>query len=167
VRYSIVGQKHLELDAYLESTLHGTPAVLVRDPENKVDPRAVMVWIGGAHVGYIPMKTNKTLAAMIDETGFDYAVGDSVRKATDATFVRSPNSGYPMVEVPPIAVQEELKVDQPQPADAATTSTVTGTHQMIMIGGHGFLLNEGETTQDAMKRIASDPVLRSSQEGEK
>lgn len=120
MRYSIVGQKHLDLDPYLQGILHGTPAVLVRDPENKVDPRAIMVWIDGKHVGYIPMKTNKTLTEMIDETGWEWgvAIGEIklVRKATNATFVRSPNSGYPMVEVPPIAVQEELKVDEPAPA---------------------------------------------------
>lgn len=114
-QYSIVGQKHRGLDPYLAGTLPGVPVTLVREPGNQYDPNAVMVWIDGQHVGYIPSKQNAALAQFIDQTGTDLILnGDpgEVAKAimgmdnamTEArsitgTFVRSPNSAYPMVQV--------------------------------------------------------------------
>ena len=103
--YSIVGQKHRGFDSHLVGILPGTPVTLVREPDNKFDPNAVMVWIDGKHVGYIPSKENKALAEFIDQTGFpsQWEESDSVmvnvRNAINAKFIRSPNSAYPMVEV--------------------------------------------------------------------
>ena len=110
--YSIVGQKHRGLDPYLAGTLPGTDVVLVREPDNKFDPNAVMVWIGGQHVGYIPSKDAVALAQFIDQNGREWT-GPSVpgaemvmddaetegRRAIDAKFARSPNSSYPQVSI--------------------------------------------------------------------
>lgn len=114
VTYSIVGQKHRGLDPYLAGTLPGTDVVLIREPGNKFDPNAVMVWIDGKHVGYIPSRENAALAKFIDQDGlelpFQTAVIDTasvavgniavrLHRGIHAKFARSPNSGYPMVEV--------------------------------------------------------------------
>jgi HIRAN domain len=110
-QYSIVGQKRRGLDPYLTGTLPGTPVVLVREPGNQYDKNAVMVWIDGKHVGYIPSKQNQMLAGFIDQAGevWDGPLGTAPSIAQDATpriigaksitgtFARSPNSAYPMV----------------------------------------------------------------------
>jgi hypothetical protein len=107
-RYSIVGQTKIPgLDSYLTGILPGTDVMLVREPKNAYDANAIMVWIAGKHVGYIPMKQNGSLAKFIDTNGTDFGVDvmamDSVkieqRKAIGATFRRSANSAYPQVEV--------------------------------------------------------------------
>lgn len=107
-QFSIVGQKFRGLDPYLPGINAGTEVVLVREPDNKYDKNAVMVVIGGKHVGYLSSKQNAPVAVAIDRTGFDFdlpviaadsAVTSVRRKAVKATFIRSPNSAYPMVEV--------------------------------------------------------------------
>jgi HIRAN domain len=114
-QYSIVGQKHCGLDPYLAGTLPGVPVTLVREPMNQYDPNAVMVWINGQHVGYIPSKDAKALAPFIDQTGTDLLLnGESNEvakailgmdsaltsaKAIMGVFARSLNSAYPMVSV--------------------------------------------------------------------
>ncbi len=107
-RYSIVGQTKRGLDSHLTGTLPGTAVTLVREPDNKFDANAIMVWIDGKHVGYVPAKNNAALAQFIDASGAAWlepqpngAVADSatVRRAIEAKFVRSPNSAYPQVEV--------------------------------------------------------------------
>jgi hypothetical protein len=110
-QYSIVGQKHRGLDPYLAGTLPGVPVTLVREPMNQYDPNAVMVWIDGQHVGYIPSKDAQALAPFIDQTGkpwqepvkiaADGVTGSIVShpQTISAVFARSPNSGYPMVSV--------------------------------------------------------------------
>ena len=113
MRYSIVGQEHLNLDPYLTGILPGTPVTLVREPTNRFDPNAIQVWIDGKVVGYIPKAVNAALARHIDANGRHFerlepnpalAADDAKRvrdafKAIDATFARSPNSSYPQVEV--------------------------------------------------------------------
>ena len=114
MRYSIVGQEHLNLDPYLTGILPGTPVTLVREPTNRFDPNAIQVWIDGKVVGYIPKATNADLARRIDATGpffIDYVLTtardkklalDSMSPKTrviGAIFARSPNSSYPQVEV--------------------------------------------------------------------
>jgi HIRAN domain len=112
-QYSIVGQKHRGLDPYLAGTLPGVPVTMVREPKNKYDPNAVMVWIDGKHVGYIPSKTNAPLAAFIDQTGEQLTLENTIAmdsalidlasagasKSITGTFIRSPNSAYPMVQI--------------------------------------------------------------------
>jgi hypothetical protein len=101
VRYSIVGQKHKNLDAYLMGILPGTPVTLVREANNQYDKNAIAVWIEGKHVGYLPSKQNAALAARMDREGVPMALDatTSAGKTMAATFARSPNSAYPQVEV--------------------------------------------------------------------
>lgn len=111
--YSIVGQKHRGLDPYLTGTLPGTPVVLVREPANKFDPNAVMVWIDGKHVGYIPSKDAAALAPFIDQTGSELTLENTIAmdsalvdlasagasKMFTGTFARSANTAYPQVSL--------------------------------------------------------------------
>ena len=109
--FSIVGQKHRELDSHLVGILPGTPVVLVREPDNKFDPNAVMVWINGKHVGYIPSKDAAALAPFIEQTGIpwqeplkiaaDGVTGQIVShpRSISAVFARSPNSAYPQCQI--------------------------------------------------------------------
>jgi hypothetical protein len=110
-QYSIVGQKHCGLDPYLAGILPGVSVTLIREPKNKFDPNAVMVWIDGKHVGYIPSRDAAALAPFIDQTGTPWQ--EPVKMAADgvtgqivshprtisAVFVRSRNSSYPQVKV--------------------------------------------------------------------
>ncbi len=112
--YSIVGMNHRGSEDFVKSLPAGVDATLVREPQNPFDANAVAVWIGGRHVGYVPKAQNKVLADFIDETGQRWETpvvlaedglsvktltGGGALKAIPAKFVRSPNSGYPMVEV--------------------------------------------------------------------
>ena len=104
--FSIVGMNHRNAEAFVATLNPGVEATLVREPNNPFDPLAVAVWIDGVHVGYIPKAQNKALAAFIDQTGTDFAVPpmalDEIaqpRRGIPAVFRRSPNSGWPLVEV--------------------------------------------------------------------
>lgn len=99
-RYSIVGQRHIGLDPYLEGILPGTPVLLVREPTNEYDPSAIQVWIDGKRVGYLPKGDAAKLAPIIDEAGGTARVDgvDVLGRSIAATFARSPNSSYPQVE---------------------------------------------------------------------
>lgn len=110
--YSIVGQKHCGLDPYLAGTLPGTDVVLIREPDNKFDPNAVMVWIDGQHVGYVPSKDAVALTQFIEQNGSELPIqravtddaGESkivttIFRAIEGKFARSPNSSYPQVEI--------------------------------------------------------------------
>lgn len=118
-RYSIVGTQFTGLpESFISAIAPGTDVMLVREPTNQYDPNAVAVWIDGKRIGYVPRKQNAGLAERIDASGQDWAEPDRpthVSLATDGTmtlgtertiyraipakFVRSPNSGFPMVEV--------------------------------------------------------------------
>lgn len=106
--YSVVGTTFRDNAFDLTKVEDGTMVHLVREPTNGFDPNAVMVWIDGFHVGYIPRKQNAILAAFIDQQGFEFGADkmamdgplqSAPRKAIDAKFFRSPNSKFPMVEV--------------------------------------------------------------------
>jgi hypothetical protein len=109
--YSIVGTNHTGKEAFVESLKPGTPAVLVREPTNRFDPLAVAVYIDGHRVGYIPRQQNRVLAGFIDETGQSWEQPAALAqdgkdaaavvhpKTIPATFIRSPNSSFPLVEV--------------------------------------------------------------------
>lgn len=88
----------------------------MREPDNEHDKNAVMVWIDGKHVGYLPIKTNGPVADLIDHTGTEWtepprplvkpsgepmAADAALRhsRAIRGTFVRSPNSAYPQVQI--------------------------------------------------------------------
>lgn len=104
-RYSIVGMNFRKSEKFVAELAPGTKLSLVREPGNKFDKNAVAVWCGDVHVGYVPKTQNVVLAKFIDENGVaaaTTAIADDAgapAKAIEATFVRSPNSGYPMAEV--------------------------------------------------------------------
>ena len=111
-RFSIVGADRLNALGILAGLNDGVTIVLVREPDNKFDAFAVMVWADGKHVGYVPKKQNRDLAALIDSKGRKWTApqpvlaldqkapdGATVYMALDAKFVRSPNSGFPMAAV--------------------------------------------------------------------
>ena len=111
-KFSIVGMNHRNTEVIVDALAVGTVLTLVREPTNKYDPNAVMVWADGIHIGYIPRTQNKPLAALIDSKGKRWTAstevlaldGTGLESATvylalDATFVRSPNSGYPQAEI--------------------------------------------------------------------
>lgn len=113
--YSIVGMDHQGTTEIVAALNPGVTVTLVREPENKFDKNAIAVWVDGRRVGYVPKNQNVELAKYIDLHGdkmrltkdenaplsFDELPKSSVSagKAIDATFIRSPNSGYPMVSV--------------------------------------------------------------------
>lgn len=111
--YSIVGMEYRKATEFVAAMTSGQAVTLVREPTNRFDPNAVMVWVndphvGWVHVGYIPKSQNKVLATFIDQTGVGYEAESllamdqkdlAASRAIDAKFVRSPNSKYPMVEV--------------------------------------------------------------------
>jgi hypothetical protein len=103
--YSIVGMNYIKTEDIVAALAVGTPVVLVREPNNVHDKNAVAVWVDGKRVGYIPKAQNFVLAQFIDQQpvrsmAFDSGTGFKTDvHAVDATFVRSPNSNYPMVQV--------------------------------------------------------------------
>lgn len=104
--YSIVGMNFQKTEQLVAALGVGTPVTLVREPTNQFDPNAVAVWVDGQKVGYVPKKQNAALAQFIDQTGGGYDESKLIAmdaglhaRAIDAKFTRSPNSGYPMVEV--------------------------------------------------------------------
>lgn len=110
MRHSIVGMQHCNSEVAVAALQPGAVVTLVREPTNKFDRNAVMVWVDGVHVGYVPKATNRALAAMIDAKGRTWhapapALAQDEKPPTpvaqmalDAKFARSPNSGYPQVE---------------------------------------------------------------------
>jgi hypothetical protein len=111
--YSIVGMNYIKTEDIVAALKPGTAVTLVREPNNEFDKNAIAVWVDGQRVGYIPKKTNEALAGFIDQTGeiWDEPIGVAPALALDsrprvvgmksipAVFIRSPNSGYPMVSV--------------------------------------------------------------------
>lgn len=105
-RFSIVGQKHLGLDPYLSGTPAGITAMLVREPNNPYDAFAVAVYISGKKVGFLGKRDNVDIAKLIDAQGAEVPAGFAMDSKPTAqtrmmpvTFVRSPNTSYPQVEI--------------------------------------------------------------------
>jgi hypothetical protein len=100
-RYSIVGMEHAKSNDIVVGLKPGTDVTLLREPGNPFDPLAVSVWVEGRRIGYVPKKQNSLLSHQIDAAGTEMALdAKNAGKSIPAKFVRSPNSGYPMVEVP-------------------------------------------------------------------
>ena len=109
--FSIVGMKHQGTEEIVAALKPGADLMLVREPENQFDKFAIGVWVDGRRIGYLPGKNNKGLADRIDAHGQDWTPpADSPTMAMDtaptmlglsmpATFMRSPNSGYPQAVV--------------------------------------------------------------------
>lgn len=104
-RYSIVGTAFTGTpESFIAGLPSGHDVVLIREPNNQFDPLAVAVWASGQKIGYVPKKQNEPLAAMIDASGTDVGAmamdgNPTGSKYVTAKFVRSPTSGFPMVEV--------------------------------------------------------------------
>ena len=96
---ALVGTKHRgqEMLDLLASLPQGEPLTLVREPTNKVDPNAVQVWASGTHVGYLAAKQVKPIAMAMDAAAAGRVNVRSLDKP--AKLARSPNSGYPMVDI--------------------------------------------------------------------
>lgn len=111
MKYSIVAMEYRKSVDFVAALAVGAEVVLLREPNNPHDKFAVAVWVGDRHVGYIPKKQNVALANRIDAAGTDTMLNTplaadaelsertEIVKSIPAKFVRSPNSGYPMVEV--------------------------------------------------------------------
>ena len=106
--FSIVASNHIPgAEDFVKTLQAGVDATLVREPNNPFDRNAVAVWIDGQKVGHVPKAQNKALAAFIDQSGANMpelamdavAAASGGPKAIPAKFVRSPNSGFPMVSV--------------------------------------------------------------------
>ena len=110
--YSIVGMNYIKTEDVVAALAVGTPVILAREPNNEFDKNAIAVWVNGQKVGFLPKKQNAALAAFIDQSGGDWVEPHDGKMAEDsdpfklichksipAVFVRSPNSGYPMVSV--------------------------------------------------------------------
>lgn len=101
-RYSIIGTQFCEgANVILAELEDGAVVWLVREPTNQYDANAVAVYVDKTRVGYVPKKTNLVLAQFIDQAGGAFMAMDATvaEKAVAGKFVRSPNSGFPMVEV--------------------------------------------------------------------
>lgn len=105
--YSIVGMNFAKSEAIVAAMQPGAEITLIREPHNPFDPLAVAVYDAeGRKLGFIPKKQNTALSKFIDQAGAELPVPGlaldssiSMQRAIPAKFVRSPNSGYPMVEV--------------------------------------------------------------------
>lgn len=98
--YSIVGTAFVEGGEQIMATLAtGDVLSLVREPTNRFDPNAIAVYAGKNRIGYIPRKKNAVLCQFIDQEGEPQMAMDGAPKAIRGKFVRSPNSGFPMVGV--------------------------------------------------------------------
>lgn len=110
--YSIVGMNYIKTEDVVAALAVGTAVTLVREPQNEHDKNAVAVWVNRQKIGFIPKKHNMVLAQFIDQKGeflpdaepsiAAVMAMDSIPvgvRSIPARFVRSPNSGYPMVEV--------------------------------------------------------------------
>jgi hypothetical protein len=99
--------QHQGSEAIVAALETGAVVLLVREPDNQYDVNAIAVWVDDKKIGYIPKKQNAAVAAFIDSQdkvmtvtpGMTADEALPMRKAITATFVRSPNSGYPMVQV--------------------------------------------------------------------
>lgn len=101
-RYSIVGTQFTGVsENVLNAIPEGADALLVREPTNQFDPAAVAVYVGNHRIGYVPKKQNGALSQFIDQQGRTetMAFDQAEHRTLPAKFVRSPNSGFPMVEV--------------------------------------------------------------------
>ena len=100
--YSIVGTQFTGVsENFMQSLKSGQDLLLVREPTNQFDPMAIAVYAGTQRIGYIPKKQNKVLAQFIDQQGRTEKIAQdaALSRTLPAKFVRSPNSGFPMIEV--------------------------------------------------------------------
>jgi hypothetical protein len=109
-KYPVVGTQWSDVsEGFVANMEPGTPVLLVREPHNPKDPNAIAIYVEGKRIGYVPRNQNAVLAQFIDQQGREIgpvlaqdgkAGAPAKRLGIDATFARSPNSGFPMVEVP-------------------------------------------------------------------
>jgi hypothetical protein len=66
-RFHIAGFQHHEGPEIIDAMHVGGELLLVREPTNPHDSRAVARFLGAAHVGYVPRDRNRTIAQMLDQ----------------------------------------------------------------------------------------------------
>lgn len=101
---ALVGTKFRgsEMVTLLASLPHGESLTLIREPENRHDPRAIQVWARGHHIGYVKGNQNRDLAKAMDDAGIK-SVG-SVPGAFQWKITLATEGGeQPMVEIAEIA----------------------------------------------------------------
>lgn len=106
--YAIVAMQHrskaagFDVPAFVRSLPPDEPVLLIREPDNKYDSRAIQVWARCVFVGYIPSTQNKILAKVIDDLqGTVIAMDERLpagRKYVEAKLHWGSNE-HPLVEV--------------------------------------------------------------------
>jgi hypothetical protein len=66
-RFHIAGFQFHEGPELIEHLEPGCELSLVREPKNPHDQRAVALYFGGVHIGYVPRDRNRTIARMLDQ----------------------------------------------------------------------------------------------------
>jgi hypothetical protein len=66
-RFHIAGFQFHEGPELIEHLEPGCELSLVREPKNPHDQRAVALYSGDAHIGYVPRDRNRTIARMLDQ----------------------------------------------------------------------------------------------------
>lgn len=87
--YAIVGMKHKGSDAaaLVAALKPGDDILLILEPTNQYDPRAIQVWVHGQHVGYVASRMNKVLTEYIQNLHHQVIIppaGRPVMLTTDA-----------------------------------------------------------------------------------
>jgi hypothetical protein len=67
---ALVGTKHRGREAMdcLAALPNGEPLILIREPDNAFDSRAVQVWARGVHIGFLKKEQNAEVSARLDAT---------------------------------------------------------------------------------------------------
>ena len=66
-RFMIAGFQFHDGPDLVEELEPGMGLVLIHEPENPHDPRAVAFHLGVSHLGYVPRQRNRTIAALLDQ----------------------------------------------------------------------------------------------------
>jgi len=65
--FPVAGFSYYDGPALLDRLRPGQPVVLVREPENPHDPRAIRIEALGCRVGYVPRSENRPLARLLEQ----------------------------------------------------------------------------------------------------
>jgi hypothetical protein len=65
--FPVAGFSYYDGPALLEQLRPGQPVVLVREPDNPHDPRAIRIEALGRRVGYVPRTDNRPLARLLEQ----------------------------------------------------------------------------------------------------
>lgn len=68
----------IDIEVHLEKMQQGQKLILLREPENPYDKRAILVMDGDFKLGYVPRKDNGILSRLMDAGKYLYATADSI-----------------------------------------------------------------------------------------